>query len=265
MSIFLKASILLTSGLLSLGPIRAQMRETLPTIEADDTVRIYAAQSLEALGSNWLKDVPCLVLQGKDRMLLSEILGHNYLWHQRAFTSFSEGLFVEVRPLRGAPFSYYMTSKGYTPIANGAVSITYSYTRKRKAAAKELIKKYQLELPNTFRIFRYDHLPMKSILRQPTACLLCPGSWNWLDVCFLVQMDSSQVKPVMYNILKKRKKGSLIVSRYIPLLFYYDKSVFAKETASDSVAENMINKLIPGWNHMSDPERMRLLDDCINH
>ena len=227
-------------------------------------MRVYAAQSLDALESNCLTDIPFITLHSDDKQLLSTILGYNYLWHQRTFTSLSEGLFVEVRPQKGSPFGYYMTSKGYTPIPYDITCTTYSYTRKKKAIANKLIKKYQQLLPQTSELIRYDHLPMESSLpSRPIRCMMYPGTWNW--AYFFVQKDSSFVKPFLYIIGSKKKKGNLIVSRTIPLFTSYNRNVTQMGISKDSLAVEMINKLIPGWNDMSDPERMRFLDSCINN
>ena len=264
MNKIINMSILLTMELLSLASPTAQTREPLPTIQEDDTVRVYVAQSMEALESNCLKDVPCLVLQRSERQELSELLGHNDFWTgMRFYPSLSEGLFVEVRPQEGEPFGYYMTPKGYTPIVLDEMNITYSYPKKKKEVAKDLITKYQQLLPKTCELVRYDHLPMKSSLHHPIACLLCPGSWNWMRVIFLVQMDSSLVKPISYSIRTKKKKDALIVSRSMPLLWFYDKSILDRESTPDSIANELISQLIPEWNNMDNPRRMQWLDSCI--
>lgn len=264
MNKIINMSILLTMELLSLASPTAQTREPLPTIQEDDTVRVYVAQSMEALESNCLKDVPCLVLQRSERQELSELLGHNDFWTgMRFYPSLSEGLFVEVRPQRGDPYGYYMTRKGYAPIMQGGMSIRYAYPKKKKAVAKQLIEKYHGQLSVQSKLVRYDHLPMKSNVQRPIACLLCPGSWNWMHVNFLVQMDSSRVKPIMYSVRTKRKNNALIVSRSMPLLWYYGNSTLSETSEPDSIANEMISSLIPSWNSMSDHERMRLLDDAI--
>lgn len=264
MDTIINMSILLIMEVGSMLAIPAQTRDPLPTIQEDDTVRVYAAQSIEILRSNCLKDVPCIVFQGSEKLALSELFGHNDFWTgMRFYPSLSEGLFVEVRPQRGEPFGYYMTPKGYVPIVKGATSIRYAYPKKKKAVARQLIEKYQQLLPMKSKLVRYDHLPMKSTVQRPIACLLCPGSWKWMHVHFLVQMDSSQVKPIMYSVRTRRKKGTLIVSRSIPLLWSYDNSTLLGTAKPDSIADEMITKLIPKWNSMSDPERMRLLDDAM--
>jgi hypothetical protein len=219
---------------------------------------------MEALGSNCLKDVSCLVLQRNERQELSELLGHNDFWTgMRFYPSLSEGLFVEVRPQRGDPYGYYMTRKGYAPIMQGGMSIRYAYPKKKKAVAKQLIEKYHGQLSVQSKLVRYDHLPMKSNVQRPIACLLCPGSWNWMHVNFLVQMDSSRVKPIMYSVRTKRKNNALIVSRSMPLLWFYDKSILDRESTPDSIANELISQLIPEWNNMDNPRRMQWLDSCI--
>lgn len=264
MNITIRTNIILFICLLTLVPASAQMRDPLPTIGENDTVWVYTAQSRESLELNYLKDRPYLELTANERLELGALLGHNYnKARQRFYPSFSEGLFVVVRPQTGEPFGYYMTPKGYTPVGRDAMSITYSFPKKEKAVVKELISKYQQRLPMTSELGRYDHLPMKSNLHPPIACLLCPGSWNWMEAIFMVHMDSSFVKPIRYSIRTKRKKGALIVSRSIPLLWGYDKSVLTKETEPNSIANRLISKLIPEWNQLSDPERMRLLDDAL--
>lgn len=264
MNITRRTYIILAICLMTFALTHAQIRKPLPTIGENDMVRVYAAQSMEALESNCLKDLPRLTLSKDERMEIGALLGHNYnKARQRFYPSFSEGLFVEVRPQEGEPFGYYMTPKGYTPIVLDEMNITYSYPKKKKEMARELITKYQQRLPMTCELVNYDHLPMKSSLHRPIACLLCPGSWNWMRAYFFVQMDSSLVKPISYSIRTKKKKDALIVSRSMPLLWFYDKGILNRESPPDSIANEQISKLIPEWNSLDDQGRMRLLDNAI--
>ena len=259
----MKSLVYIVVSLLSLLSVSAQKKPPLPTIAEGDTVRVYTSPSMDVLASNWLKDMPHLTLSPEEALEIGTLLGHNSRWSQRSYTSYSEGLFVEVRPQKGKPFGYYMTPKGYTPEVVGELNNTYSYPRMQKNMAKELIKRYQQKLPMNSKLCRYDHLPMTATVQRPIACMMCPGSWNWMHVCFLVQVDSFRVKPMDYSVYKKKKEDSLIVSRSMPLLWYYGKDVFTENIETDSIANRMILKLIPEWATMTWPERMRLLDNYI--
>ena len=236
-----------------------------PQIGRHDSVYVYDGW----LTNNRLEDRPHVAFREEDRAIVNQLLDRK-IKSDPLFLK-DGGIFIEIRTEnKDVVCALYLTRRNFTMVSKREYgSRSYIVPKKMRPAVDSLIAFYKNAVNDQSIIHRFDTCEMTSKVRVIRS-FFAPGK-KLICIDFYVYAEPSEILPITYYVYKGRKK--LSVARTIPLWRRYkipqpadDDKQDAQhkeevQHATDPVASKILSEVFPGWDDMSDGERMRALDD----
>lgn len=245
-----------------------------------DTVNIYDASQYSSLHTERLEDMKSMPMRKEDNELVNLMMENTGMRNKRNYPSLTNGLFIEVRTKQGGVRGMYVNDSRYTIITEDDHAMlsyqTYTIPKRMKTRINAMLSFYHDKMKGNGTMTKFDKYPMALRLNR-NLCLFNP-SRKTVAATFYVVADTLRVIPITYYITG-RKKG-VAVSRDIPLwerLRYagtdengtisvrndFGTSWSVQEYSDECQADDILSELFPSWRQVSNRERMRMLDSCL--
>ena len=194
-------------------------------------------------------------------------------------------VFIEVHEKSGKKRGCFISEKWSGIVEESMINIHYYKNPKTvRTKIRQFINQYKYLMNDAPTHKTYDSLPLNMSSRRLDFTRCGPAMFDHaphLEIKFYALQDSSIVFPIQYLVRLRKNKikvwrkkidlwaGDAYIGTDEDGLFLIRKLSgqidTAREYASNEETDSLLNNYIPHWHRMTNGERMRLLDDCINH
>ena len=268
---------------LSFLTVFAQPQSFLRRICIEDTVFIYADRHYKDFFNVRLADRKKQVLTKQEFDSISLLLEDCINLYTNPINEDACALFIEIHKKTGEKQGCFLSEK-WCQIIDNKSNTTYKLPKNVRRQIHSIIERYQILQPIQEGITSYDKLPLNMSAKELLFTRCGPAMFTYAHffvITFYALQDSSIVFPIQYLVQSKRNSLK-VLRRKIDLwsgdayagmdedgLFLIKKSSgmvgTARTYATNEQTNHLLNKYIPQWSSMTNAERMRLLDKCINN